>query len=152
MDELQVGARPTAMELARPLLFLQMEMTGHGELGEELGRRDVLRRPAESRRGLALGHAHAVVHDGGGVDLHGHGVGVGDVDAAEVEHFLEIEEPSTKVSRASRSRAATARLSSLAAAFTFGLYWSSIYEHLAWPRSRALPATPARAVANEDRG
>lgn len=43
-------------------------------------------------------------------------------------------------------------LEELMFAFTFGLYWSSIYEHLAWRRSRALPAPPARAVANGDRG
>jgi hypothetical protein len=49
VDEARVDSRPTAVELARPLLFLQMEMTGHGELGEELGRRDVLVAP-EGRR------------------------------------------------------------------------------------------------------
>jgi len=43
-------------------------------------------------------------------------------------------------------------LEELMFAFTFGLYWSSMYEHLAWRRSRALPAPPARAVANGDRG
>ena len=45
VDELRMGARPAAVELARPVLFLQMEVTGHRELGEEFGRRDVLRRP-----------------------------------------------------------------------------------------------------------
>ena len=43
-------------------------------------------------------------------------------------------------------------LEELMFAFTFGLYWSSVYEHLAWRRSRALPAPPARALATGDRG
>ncbi len=34
-------------------------------------------------------------------------------------------------------------LEELMFAFTFGLYWSSIYEHLAWRRSRPLPRTTA---------
>jgi hypothetical protein len=36
-------------------------------------------------------------------------------------------------------------LEELMFAFTFGLYWSSVYEHLAWKRSRAIRRTAAAA-------
>ena len=62
MDELRMGASPAAaVELACPLLFLEMQMTGDRELGEELGGRDILGWPPQLGGGLALGHAHAVV-------------------------------------------------------------------------------------------
>jgi transcriptional regulator with XRE-family HTH domain len=57
-NEVRMSRGPTAAELTLPLLFLPMQVTGHRELGEELGRRDVLRRPPHVRGGLALGHAH----------------------------------------------------------------------------------------------
>jgi len=43
-------------------------------------------------------------------------------------------------------------LEELLFAFTFGLYWSSMYEHLAWRRSRALHASPPRAISHGDQG
>jgi hypothetical protein len=38
-------------------------------------------------------------------------------------------------------------LEELMFAFTFGLYWSSVYEHLAWKRSRRIASTGPRGVS-----
>ena len=38
-------------------------------------------------------------------------------------------------------------LEELMFAFTFGLYWSSVYEHLAWKRSRTVAATTPVAAS-----
>jgi hypothetical protein len=38
-------------------------------------------------------------------------------------------------------------LEELMFAFTFGLYWSSVYEHLAWKRSRRMTSPGPRGVS-----
>ena len=78
--------------LAFPLLSMQIEIGGRGDLGEELRRREPLGRPPDLRRAVALRHPQGVVDDRGGVDLHGDRIGIGGVQAIEIEHFLEIEE------------------------------------------------------------
>ena len=69
-----VGMAPAPLSL--PRLGVEIEEAGHGDLGEQLGRRQLLRRAAEWRGRVALGHPQGVVDDDGGIDLHGDGMGL----------------------------------------------------------------------------
>ena len=40
---------------------------------------------------FALSHPHRGVHQGARVDLHPHSIGIGGIQAIEVEHFLQVE-------------------------------------------------------------
>src|SRR2546425_11763892 len=55
-DETEMQAAVPGPNLAFPLLPMQVEVGGRGDLGVELRRRELLRRPPDLRRALALGH------------------------------------------------------------------------------------------------
>src|ERR1700757_2073034 len=89
-DETEMKMWVLARPLTLPLLLVHVQERGRDDLGVELGGRDRLRRHPDLRRALPLGHPQRVVDNGRGVDLHGHGVGVGRVETVEVEHLLEV--------------------------------------------------------------
>jgi len=80
-----------ALGLGEPQLEEGIRLTGGRHLREELGGRDRLRGDAGGLGHLALGHPERGVDQPRGVALHGHGIGVGQVDPVEVQDLLEIE-------------------------------------------------------------
>jgi len=91
-DQTEMQAAMAEPDLAFPLLPMQVEKGGGHDLRVELGRRERLGREPDLRGAVALGYAQGVVDDRRRVDLHGHRIGIGGVQAIEIEHFLEIEE------------------------------------------------------------
>src|SRR2546425_1103192 len=67
-DETEMQAAVSRPNLAFPLLPMQVEIGGRGDLGVELRRRELLRRPPDVRRALALGHPHQPVLEQPAVD------------------------------------------------------------------------------------
>src|SRR3990172_12887069 len=88
----RMAVRMVSAPVLLPVLRVQIEEAGDGDLGEELRRRDVLGRAADLGSGLALRDPEGVVDDGRREDLHGDGVGVGGVEAVEGEYLLEVAE------------------------------------------------------------
>ena len=84
-DETEMQVAGPRANLAFPLLPMEVEIGGRGDLGVDLRRRQLLRRPADLRRPLALGDPQGVVDDRGGVDLHGDRIRIGGVQAIEIE-------------------------------------------------------------------
>src|SRR6266851_1416495 len=78
--------------VALPLLRVQVQKRGGDHLGVELGRREVLGGHAHLGGAVALRDAQGVVDERRRVDLHGDRIGVGRVEAIEVEDLLEVEE------------------------------------------------------------
>src|SRR2546422_8714332 len=66
-DETEMQAAESRPNLAFPLLPMQVEIGGRGDLGAELRRREVLRRPPDWRRSLRLGHPRTSLDDRPGV-------------------------------------------------------------------------------------
>src|SRR5439155_22517600 len=62
-DETEIQATIAGPNLAFPLLPMQIEIGGRGDLGEELRRREPLGRPPDLRRAVALRHPQGVVDD-----------------------------------------------------------------------------------------
>jgi hypothetical protein len=91
VDHAQPAARVESAHAVFPLLGRHVGLAGRGHLGEELGRRDLFGLDPGGGRDFALGHPQGVIHDPRRIDLHGHGVGIGGVDAVQIQDFLEIE-------------------------------------------------------------
>lgn len=92
VNEVRVSAPAAPTELAFPPLFQHRQMKHRRDLRKELRRRDLLGDHVDLGGGLALRHAHPVVHDGGRVDLHRDRIGIGGIQAVEVQDLFEIEE------------------------------------------------------------
>lgn len=87
----QARARIEPPDVVDHRLADHVAVAGRRELRVELRGRDLFGLDPGRLGHLTLRHAHGVVHKPRGVDLHGHGVRVGRVDAVEIQHFLEIE-------------------------------------------------------------
>src|SRR2546422_10864711 len=98
-DETEMQAAVSRPNLAFPLLPMQVEVGGRGDLGVEFRRRQLLRRPPDLRRALALGHPQSVVDDRRGVDLHGPALGLAAYTRLRVSTSLRSKHISSTLQR-----------------------------------------------------